>query len=75
MDENKNNNDSSAIEPNSKHESHLANDTLPDYTESEKQMAEYMYVKSYYDTMCMSCRHWNFFTCNAEGGNCNFEPL
>ena len=75
MDENKNNNGSPAIEPNSKHERHTANDTLPDYADSDKQMADYMYAKSYYDTMCMSCRHWNFYTCNPEAGNCNFESI
>ena len=66
MDENKNLNVSSTSNINAvEHDVHPAPDATRDYDNPDKFYDNYMYDELYYDSMCMSCQHWNGYMCNA----------
>lgn len=76
MDKNKNPNISST--PNIadvEHDVRSVSDATRDYDNPDEFFDEYMYDALYYDSMCMMCQHWNGYMCNAETGNCNYEPI
>lgn len=76
MDENQNPSISST--PNIatvEHDIHPASDATRDHDNPHEFYDEYMYDELYYDSMCMMCQHWNGYMCNAENGNCNYEPI
>ena len=76
MDENQNPSISST--PNIatvEHDIHPASDATRDHDNPHEFYDEYMYDELYYDSMCMTCQHRNGYTCNAENGNCDYEPI
>ena len=76
MDENQNPSISST--PNIatvEHDIHPASDATRDHDNPHEFYDEYMYDEPYYDSMCMTCQHRNGYMCNAENGNCDYEPI
>ena len=73
MNENKNLNISSISNVDVvEHDINLASDVPLDCDNPDELYDDYMYDETYYNSICMSCQHWNGYMCNAENSNCNY---
>jgi hypothetical protein len=45
-----------------------------DYSDPDSYIIEHIYHESTYGSMCMSCVHWDGYTCDV-GGICEYERI
>ena len=51
-------------------------DTIRDHDNADELFYDdYIYDEFYYESICISCQHWNGYMCNAENGNCDYTPF
>lgn len=75
MNENKNAAESVTPHPDAEHEVHPGNESTSETAAGKYPPIPYPDGNLYYDSMCLSCRHWDNYTCELEDVGCNRDPI